>query len=80
MRITRLVQRRSGVILMQNYKMIKLGQRKQNVTLYQWTDQGSNPVAPLDHWRGIIFVYILLIYLKELIGRELTSNDESVEF
>lgn len=53
MRITRLVQRRSGDILMQNYKTISYVSGNKNVTLYQQKDQDGNSVTILVHEREI---------------------------
>lgn len=43
----------------------------------------GKPIRYKNEWRlhsyGTMFVYIPLSYIKKLIGRELTSNDEPVD-
>lgn len=43
----------------------------------------GRPIRCKDEWQlpsyGTMFVYIPLSYIKKLIGRELTFNDEPVE-
>lgn len=43
----------------------------------------GRPIRYNNEWQipscGTMFVYIPLSYIKKLIGRELTSNDEPVE-